>query len=95
MTELRILRATTDPQVADRPVIARQAEVTMRWLVFLIILVAVGVTVWLWRRSRRVPPDIDSQLRHQQASNEARKQFDEHRNRSGSSGAHGFGAWDM
>ncbi|MBB5826929.1 hypothetical protein [Micromonospora carbonacea] len=69
----------------------------MRWLIILIIVLAVAAAVWLWRRSRRASIDASGQLLDQQASTEARRRLDEHRNRSDGSGtgSGGVGGWSL
>ncbi|MFE9185953.1 hypothetical protein ACFYMB_21805 [Micromonospora haikouensis] len=72
-------------------------EADVRWLLILVIVLAVVVAVWLWRRSRRAAVDAPSRILDQQASTEARKRLDEHRNRSDGSGtgSGGVGGWSM
>ncbi|MER5702564.1 hypothetical protein ABT023_11530 [Micromonospora sp. NPDC002296] len=57
----------------------------------LIIALAVVAAVWLWRRTRKAPLDIDGQVRNRQASTEARRRLDEHRNPSDGSSGSGAG----
>ncbi|MFF3855462.1 hypothetical protein [Micromonospora sp. NPDC002575] len=63
----------------------------MRWLVLLVILLVAVAAVWLWRPSRRASIDASGRVLDQQASTEARRRLDEHRNRSDGSG--GVGGW--
>jgi uncharacterized membrane protein YfcA len=60
----------------------------MRWLMVLVAVLVIIAAVWLWRRSRSVPPDVDSRIRDLRASAEARTRLEEHRNpRDGSAGS--------
>ncbi|MFI7436826.1 hypothetical protein [Micromonospora haikouensis] len=65
-------------------------------MILIIVLVAV-TAVWLWRRSRRASIDAAGRLLDQQASTEARRRLDEHRNRSDGSGtgSGGVGGWSL
>ncbi|MCX4390107.1 hypothetical protein OG777_24730 [Micromonospora peucetia] len=63
----------------------------MRWLMILIIVLAVIAAVWLWRRSQKASLDVDGQVRNRQASTEARRRLDEHRNPSDGSPGSGAG----
>ncbi|MEV0425102.1 hypothetical protein [Micromonospora sp. NPDC050495] len=70
----------------------------MRWLIVLIIVLAVVAAVSLWRRSRRQAALDDGRVRDLQASTEARRRLDDHRNPtdgSAGSGAGGVGAWGV
>ncbi|MFG3420980.1 hypothetical protein ACIBTZ_22200 [Micromonospora sp. NPDC049460] len=63
----------------------------MRWLMVLIIVLAVVAAVWLWRRSQQKASLDDGQIRNLQASTEARRRLDEHRNPSDGSAGSGAG----
>ncbi|GGL88170.1 MULTISPECIES: hypothetical protein [Micromonospora] len=63
----------------------------MRWLVVLIIGVVVVAAVSLWRRSQRKAALDEGQIRNLQASTEARRRLDEHRNPSDGSAGSGAG----
>ncbi|MGW5667990.1 hypothetical protein [Micromonospora sp. NPDC003776] len=66
----------------------------MRWLILLIIIAATVSAAGLWRRTRRTPVDGD-QVRGLQASAEARRRLDDHRNRTDGSNIdnRGVGGW--
>ncbi|MFI5849117.1 hypothetical protein ACIA8B_24115 [Micromonospora chalcea] len=66
----------------------------MRWLILLLIIAAAVAAVALWLRSRQAPVD-GGQVRDLQASAEARRRLDDHRNRTdgGNTGSGGVGGW--
>lgn len=68
----------------------------MRWLILLIIIAAAVSAAGLWRRSRRTPVD-GRQVRDLQASAEARRRLDDHRNGADGSntGSGGVGGWSL
>ncbi|WP_433348742.1 hypothetical protein [Micromonospora sp. CA-111912] len=59
-------------------------------MVLIAVLVVISA-VWLWRRSRNMPPDADSRIRNLRASTDARTRLDEHRNPSQGSAGSGSG----